>query len=458
MNIQELQMAIEQIAEEKELPSQKVFETVALALAAAYKKEYGKRGQKIIAEFTADTLKPKVYLEKIVLTDAIIKPRDAADETDDEEMYDADLPEVGEADTTEYDTKRKPRLVAADPADVAHLQEKPVRFKPQRHLMLNEAQSIFKKAALGDKVLYPLVFKDNFGRIAAQTAKQVIIQQIREIERQIAYSEYHDKEGQVVSGLVQRIEDDTVYVDLGRANGILPAMEQPGHETYRIQERLKVFVTKVEFGARGPMILLSRTHPRMLQRLFETEIPEIGNGVVLIKGIMREAGARSKVAVATTEPDIDPIGACVGQKGTRIATITNEFNVEKIDIIKWDENEAQYIANALAPAKVLAVDLNEAERKATAWVNEDQQSLAIGKGGQNVRLAAKLTGWKIDIKVKAEEQTVEAAVAADQVVKEELVAETPKEATAVVEVTQTEPKKNEPKTKKAKKPKKSKKD
>src|SRR3989338_6657298 len=230
-------------------------------------------------------------------------------------------------------------------------------------------------------------------------------------------------------------------------------MEQPGHETYRIQERLKVFVTKVEFGARGPMILLSRTHPRMLQRLFETEIPEIGNGVVLIKGIMREAGARSKVAVATTEPDIDPIGACVGQKGTRIATITNEFNGEKIDIIKWDENEAQYIANALAPAKVLAVDLNEAERKATAWVNGDQQSLAIGKGGQNVRLAAKLTGWKIDIKVKAEEQTVEAAVAADQGVKKKLMAQTQKKTQKKKKGNPTKKKKKKTKNKKSKKPK-----
>lgn len=413
MNIRELQSAIEQIAEEKALPKEKIIETVALALAAAYKKEYGRRGQKIVAELDESSMTSRLYLEKLVLTEDLIKKPEEAKETELEEEFDEEAPEEESAtDTTEFDASQKPRRVPATEEEVAHLKEKETRFKPQRHIMLQEAAKLYKDAAIGDRILFPLVFKETFGRIAAQTAKQVIIQQIREAERQMAFAEYHGKENEVVSGLVQRIEGGTIFMDLGRASGILPMQEQLPNESVRLQERLKVYITKVDFGSKGPIIFLSRTHPKMLQRLFELEIPEIASGLVQIKGIAREAGFRSKVAVVSTDKSVDPIGACVGQKGTRISTIINEFNGEKVDIIKWDGSEAQYIANALAPARVLAVDLNETEKKATAWVNEDQQSLAIGKTGQNVRLAAKLTGWKIDIKVKAESLSVEDAVAA----------------------------------------------
>lgn len=411
MDIKELHSAIEQIAEEKDLPREKILETVALALAAAYKKEYGRRGQKIVAEFDEQAMSARVFLDKVVLTEELLKKKE--DEETDEEEVDYEAPEHEPAvDTTEYDPEQKPQLIKALPEELAHLKEKPTRFKPQRHIMLAEARPLLKDAGAGDRILFPLIFKDKFGRIAAQTAKQVIIQHLREAEREMAYAEFHGKENEVVGGLVQRLEFGNVFIDLGRSTAVLPPVEQPANETYRIGERIKVFVTKVDPGARGPMIFVSRTHPRMLQRMFELEIPEIASGVVSIKGIAREAGSRSKVAVVSSAEGVDPIGACVGQKGTRIATITNEFNGEKVDIIKWDPGEAQFIANALAPARVLAVDLAEAEHKATAWVNEDQQSLAIGKSGQNVRLAAKLTGWKIDIKVKPESQTVEAAAAA----------------------------------------------
>jgi len=251
----------------------------------------------------------------------------------------------------------------------------------------------------------------NYGRVAAQTAKQVIIQRIREAEREATYEEYKDKEGEIISGIVQRVENGVVFVDIGRTTGILPPSEQVRGERYRANQRIRVYVVKVDINSRDPEILLSRSHPGMLRRLFELEVPEIFASSVEIKAIAREPSERSKVAVSAKEEGIDPVGACIGQRGTRIQTIIAELSGEKIDIIQWDEDTARYIANALSPARVVAVDIFDQEKRAVAHVEEHQLSLAIGKRGQNVRLAAKLTGWRIDI-VKAgeeeEKQEVEA--------------------------------------------------
>ncbi|TSC62093.1 MAG: Uncharacterized protein G01um1014106_661, partial [Parcubacteria group bacterium Gr01-1014_106] len=243
--------------------------------------------------------------------------------------------------------------------------------------------------------------------IAAQTAKQVIIQRIREAERQSVFDAFKGKEGAIVNGTLQRIEGGNVFVDLGRATGILFPSEQVPTEHYRLNQRLKVYVQKVEMTSRGTDIVLSRAHPGMLQKLFELEVPEIFSGVVEIVAIAREPGVRSKIAVVSHQDGVDPVGSCIGQRGTRIQTVISELSGEKIDVIPWDQDAGRFIANALSPAKVVAVDLREEERKAVVHVNEDQLSLAIGKRGQNVRLAAKLTGWRIDIVRTGEASKVE---------------------------------------------------
>ena len=239
--------------------------------------------------------------------------------------------------------------------------------------------------------------KDDYGRVAAQTAKQVVIQRIREAERDAMYDEYKSKEGEVQNGIVQRVEGRNVFVDLGKSIGVLFPSEQIERENYRIGQRLRVYLLRVDAGSKGPGITLSRIHPDMIQKLFELEVPEIFAGTVEIKSIAREAGERTKIAVSSNEDGVDPIGSCVGQKGTRVQTIIDEINGEKIDIILWSDDIAKFISTSLNPAKVLKVDINEAKKEARVQVPEDQLSLAIGKRGQNVRLAAKLTGWKIDI-------------------------------------------------------------
>ena len=273
---------------------------------------------------------------------------------------------------------------------------------PKKQLLLKDAKKIKKDAKIGDVIKIPLGSGINYGRIAAQTAKQVIIQKIREAERDLAFEQYHQKEGTIISGIVQRVEKGMVYLDLGKASGILPPFEQIPGEHYSFGQRLKVYVLKVEKGPKGPVIFPSRATPQILKEMFRLEVPEIASGVVEIKAIAREPGSRSKIAVTSHEQGVDPIGACIGQKGGRIATIINEFNGEKIDIVEWSDDPKVFIAKALSPAKVLEVKIHKKQKLATAWVAADQQSLAIGKKGQNVRLAAKLTGWKIDVKLKKE--------------------------------------------------------
>ncbi|GAB4257506.1 transcription termination factor NusA [Thermincola ferriacetica] len=273
-------------------------------------------------------------------------------------------------------------------------------------ISLEEAQKRDPRYELGDIVEIEVTPRD-FGRIAAQTAKQVVVQRIREAERGIIYEEFSNREGDIVTGIVQRQDPKNVYVDLGKTEAILAPSEQIAGEEYRHGDRIKTYIVEVKKTTKGPQILVSRTHPGLLKRLFELEVPEIHDGVVELKSVAREAGARSKIAVYSKDENVDPVGACVGPKGMRVQTIVNELKGEKIDIVKWSPDPARFVANALSPAKVLDVKVNEAEKIARVIVPDYQLSLAIGKEGQNARLAAKLTGWKIDI--KSESQMAEMA-------------------------------------------------
>jgi transcription termination/antitermination protein NusA len=378
--------AILQIAEEKGIPKDKVIETISAALAAAYKKDYGKKGQVIRSEFDDITGDAKFFLVKEVV-----------DETT--RIFEEEK-EKNEESEKEGDEKNKKRKEVREEREEMELSEdgvKLLRYNSERDLTLEDAKKIKKDAKVGDIIEMELEQKKDYGRVAAQTAKQVILQRIREAERDAMYDEYKNREGEVVSGIVQRVEGNNVIVDLGRAAGVIFPSEQVDRESYRIGQRVKVYLIKVEAGSKGPGITLSRVHPDMIKKLFELEVPEIFSGTVEIKAIAREAGERTKIAVASTEEGVDPIGSCVGQKGTRVQAVIDELGGEKIDIILWSDDTSKFISAALSPSKVIRVDINEENKEAKVVVPEDQLSLAIGKRGQNVRLAAKLTGWKIDI-------------------------------------------------------------
>jgi len=366
--------AIEQICEEKGISKEKVLETIEVAIAAAYKKDFGHKGQNIRANFDVDSGHVQIFQVKLILDETMIK-----------------TPEEIEAE--------KAQGIIEEIESRSEIQEdkKKVRFNPERHIMIEEALKIKTDVKPGEELWLELEAKTDFGRIAAQTAKQVIIQRIREAERETIFDEYKTKEGEVVSGIVQRMERGMVFVDIGKASGVLFPEEQIQGEFYRLGQRLRVLILEVQKEVRGPSIILSRAHAKMISKLFELEVPEIASGAVEIKAIAREAGSRSKIAVVSVEEGVDPIGSCVGQKGTRVQTVINELGGEKIDIIEWSSDPAKFIANALAPAKVLDVEINEQKRIAEVQVPEEQLSLAIGKKGQNVRLAAKLTEWKIDV-------------------------------------------------------------
>ncbi len=359
LDLKTFKSALEQLEEERKIPKEKILDAIEQAMAAAYKKDYGKRGQIIRARFDLETGHTDFYQIKIVVDDSIA----VIDENE----------EIAEGDER-------------------------VHFNSEHHILLEDARKIKKDAELNDEIVFPLEAKDDYGRIAAQTAKQVIIQKIREAERTSIIDEYGTKEGEVVSGVVQKIERGNVYVDFNRATGILPVEEQIPGEYFQQGGRIRAYLYSVEDSPRGINLRLSRTHPKFIEKLFSVEAPEIQSGIVEIKSVAREAGARSKIAVHSNDEHIDAVGSCVGQKGTRVNTITSELGGEKIDIIPWSEDPKVFVTNALSPAKVLSIDIDDKEHKATVEVTEDQLSLAIGKGGQNVRLAAKLTGWRIDIK------------------------------------------------------------
>jgi len=384
--------AITQICEEKGIARDKVIETIEAALSAAYKKDYGKKGQNIRAVFNEKNGEAEFYLVKEVVDETLREfPVEEEAEVEGKPARNASRLE---RDAGGENKKKKKEEVKEE---MIFDEERLPRFNPERDFTLAEAKKIQKDAKIGAIIEIKLDAKSDYGRVAAQTAKQVIIQRIREAERDAMYDEYKDKEGEVVSGVVQRVEGRNVIIDLGKSAGVLFPSEQVERESYRIGQRLKVYIGKVEAGSKGPGITLSRIHPQMVKKLFELEVPEVFSGVVEIKAIAREAGERTKIAVASNEEGIDPIGSCVGQKGTRVQAIIDELGGEKIDIILWNDDIAKFIAAALSPAKVLRVDVRENKKEATVSVPEDQLSLAIGKRGQNVRLAAKLTEWRIDI-------------------------------------------------------------
>ena len=348
---------LQELEEERGIPRERIIEAIESALATAYRKEYGKKGQIVRARFNMNTGTAEFFQIKEVADESSVRMSE-------EENLDDERP----------------------------------RYNPEHHIMLDDAKKMKRDAKVDEEITFPLEAKDDFGRIAAQTAKQVIIQKIREAEKASVVSEFGTREGEIIAGTVQRIERGNIFVDLGRATGILPYDEQIPGERYRQGERIRGYLYEVEESPRGIFLRLSRSHPQFLAKLFAMEAPEVSNGTVVVKAIAREAGSRSKIAVASTDPHVDPVGSMVGQRGVRVSTVMSELGGEKIDIIEWSENVKSFIEDALSPAKALSVTLDEADRKATVEVSDDQQSLAIGKGGQNVRLAAKLTGWKIDIR------------------------------------------------------------
>ncbi len=333
-------LAITQLAAERNLPKDVVFSAVEAALATAFKKDEIGARQNISVKIHPASGDVKVYTTKVVVE---------------------------------------------EPADT------------YQEISLKEAQKFKKDAQLDDLITLETA-EFHSGRIAAQTAKQVVLQRLREAEREFIFGEYADREGDIISGAVQRIEPRQVVIDLGKTEGILPGSEQVRNERYRVGQRLKLFLLEVNRTNRGPRLIMSRTHPNLVRRLFELEVPEIFNGNVELKAVAREAGYRSKVAVAAMQEGLDPVGSCVGLRGVRIQNVVNELNGERIDVIEWSDDPKVFIANALSPAQVVSVDINQDENTAVVIVPDNQLSLAIGKEGQNARLAARISGWRIDIK------------------------------------------------------------
>ena len=364
LDLKTMRSALEQLEQERKIPREKIIDAIEQALAAAYKKDYGKKGQIIRAKIDIDSGAMEFYQIKIVVDDSLVRVINEEEEIDEE---------------IDEDDER-------------------VRFNEEHHILIEDAKKIKSDVKPGDELVFPLEDKGDYGRIAAQTAKQVIIQKIREAERGVIVEEYGAREGEIINGFVSKIERGVVYIDFNRASGIILPEEQIPGEFYDRGDRIKAYLYQVEETPRGVNLKLSRTHPGFVEGLFAMEAPEIASGIVEIKSIAREAGSRSKIAVFSNDEHIDPVGSCVGQKGVRVTTVMGELNGEKIDIIPWSPDPATYIASAISPATITDIKIDDDENKATLEVSPDQLSLAIGKGGQNVRLAAKLTGWRIDIK------------------------------------------------------------
>ena len=342
----QIYQAIQQICEEKNLQMEQVVSTIEAALAAAYRKDFGEKNENVKVEFEPKTGQFRVFDIKTIVE--------------------------GPAEDKE-------------------------EINPRSEILLSEYIKDHSDAKTGDEIKTELFPTAEFGRMAAQTAKQVVIQRLREAEREMIFNEYKGKEGEIIVGTVQRVEGRLVLVNLGSVTAIVPPSEQIPHERYDSGQRIKAVVSSVSIGPRGPEVVLSRASPEMVRKFFTIEVPEIANGAVELKAVAREAGERSKIAVKATEENIDPIGACVGQRGSRVQTVISELGGEKIDIIEYSDDSVEFITNALAPAKVLNIKLNEEAKEASVEVDSAQFSLAIGRGGQNVRLASKLTGWKISL-------------------------------------------------------------
>ncbi|MAZ29668.1 transcription termination/antitermination protein NusA [bacterium] len=397
-DLKTINAVLAEMEEERGIGREKMLDAIAQSLATAYKKEFGKRGQVIRANFDLDTGTTTFEQVKLVVDESMLKTEPEEGEEEAEVVESAESEEEAEDDGK-------------------------VRFDEEKHIMIDTARMIKKDVELGDELVFPLEPKDDFGRIAAQTAKQVIIQKIREAEKESALAEFGQKAGDIVTGHVQRFERGNLYVDLGRVTAIMPYDEQIPGERYRPGERIRALLLEVDETARGVFLKLSRAHADFLEQLFAVETPELQSGAVEVKAIAREAGSRSKIAVYAADEHIDPVGSLVGQRGVRVSTVMSELGGEKIDIIEWSEDPLEFIEDALSPAQVLDVRVlaepNEEEGErghAEIEVVPDQQSLAIGRGGQNVRLAAKLTGWKLDIvsvggetEAEADGDTVEVA-------------------------------------------------
>jgi len=379
VDLKVLNAVLEQLEQERGVPREKMLEAIGMSLATAYKKEYGKRGQIIRAKFDLNSGKTEFEQVKVVVEKDKVIMRDEN--------------EVVENKREVFSHKN-----ANKASDVEEMEGELVYFNPEHHILLEDAKKIKKGVEAGEEIVFPLEAKDDFSRIAAQTAKQVIIQKLREAEKVSVLGEYGKKEGEIVTGTVQRMERGNIFIDMGRATAILPFEEQIPGEKYKQGERIRAYLYRVEETPKGIFLKLSRSHPKFLEELFKIEAPEVASGVVVMKAIAREAGSRSKVAVSSSDEHIDPVGSLVGQRGVRVATVMSELGGEKIDIIEWSADAKRFLEDALSPAKILGVETNDIDKKAVVEVAPDQQSLAIGKGGQNVRLAAKLTGWKIDIK------------------------------------------------------------
>jgi len=367
LDLKALNRAIEQIAQERGIKPEAVLGAIEAAIATAYRKEYRKKGEIVKCKIDNKTGAMKFWQIKTVVDENSVRMK---------EKFEAETEEIIPL------------------------------YNPDRHILIEEAKKIKADAQVAEELELALEEQEEFGRIASQAAKQVILQKIREVERDSVKKEYQGKEGEIVSGLVQRIERGNIYIDLGRATGIMFYNEAIPGEHYRIGERLRFYLLAVQEETKIPGLILSRSHPKFVSKLFELEVPEIHDELVEIKGIAREAGSRTKVAAASKVEGIDPIGSLVGQRGTRVMSVTNELGNEKIDIIGWSENPEKFIASALSPAKVVSVEILP-RREARVLVPEDQLSLAIGKGGQNVRLAAKLTSWKIDVRSASRPEVVQ---------------------------------------------------
>lgn len=388
LDIKALNVALDTIEQEKKISRERIIDAVEKSLAAAYQKEYGKKGQIIRCKINPETGETEFEQVKIVVDENTVRMIDEEEE---------------EAERLEAENKKKEGVV--DEGGEALVLP---RYNEEKHILVSTAKLLRKNVELGEEITFPLENKIDFGRIAAQTAKQVIVQKIREAENESIADEFETKEGNVVSGVVQRLERGNIFVDLGRTTAILPFEEQIRSDRFHPGQRIKAYLYSLEEGTRGLSVRLSRSHPKFLIELFKNESSEIADGTVEIVSVAREPGSRSKIAVKSNDGRVDPIGACVGQRGVRVNAITQELGGEKIDIIEWSDDIRKDIASSLSPAKVIDIELDEEEKKAMVKVAAEEQSLAIGRGGQNVRLAAKLTGWRIDIAGEDGDLVVEA--------------------------------------------------
>lgn len=398
IDIKLMRATLDQLETEKGLPREKIIDAIEQALAAAYKKDYGKKGQIVRAKFSLETGQTEFFQVKIVVDPQKVK-----------------MPELDD------DGKEKIEIKTEQATEQAEDEPLLIRFNPEQHILLDEAKKIKKDAVPEEEIIFPLESQEDYGRIAAQTAKQVIIQRIREAEKDSVMKDFGDKKGQIVNGTVQRIERGNLYIDLGRATGLLSYNEQIVGEKFKQGERIRAYLYAVEDTPKGVFLRLSRSHPKFIEELFKIEAPEVSSGVVEIKNIAREAGSRSKIAVYSNDEHVDPVGSCVGPKGVRVSTIMSELGGEKIDIIEWSDDTEKFISGALSPASILSVKIiNEEERRVRIEVLPEQLSLAIGKGGQNVRLAAKLTNWKLDIQSTENDDAVQGGKYPEEIAKSDI--------------------------------------